>query len=86
MWTISLQREKRGKAVEGDERQGQFALSKRRCLLLSFEASHQSRARALGSDGRKDASCSESACIVYKVRQLLGKITAELPKQALLIL
>lgn len=62
--------------MEGGERQGQFALSKHRCLLLSSEASHQSRPWALGGDSRKDAPlCSETGWIVYKATRSLLKIT-----------
>lgn len=38
----------------GGERQGRFALSKHRCLLLSSEAGHQSHPGAVGGDSSKD--------------------------------
>lgn len=46
MWTISLRRQswKNGEEeTDRRKRQGQFALSKHCCLLLSFEASYQSQ-------------------------------------------
>lgn len=72
-----IEREEGGeKEMEGGERQGQFALSKHRCLLLSSEASHQSRPWALGGDSRKDAPLrSETGWIVYKATRSLLKIT-----------
>lgn len=72
------------RALEGGERQGQFALSKHHCLLLSSKGSHQSQPRALGGDSHKDAPRSETGQIVYKARQTLLKNAAESPMWALL--
>lgn len=79
MWTIFLQRPTFGEGGETGERQGQFALSKHPRLLLSSDASHQSRPGALAGDSRKDAPRSEAGWIVYRATQSIGKDRSQAP-------